>query len=116
MPRGVGCLLLLLHAGQCVGCLGLGESLRSMKFPHPREEGRIIRDAMGYKLRDACQTKTFFTAQNSTSDYPSLPPNTGGKGVSRMARSQIRKGSQSVANRFSPQFQEMVDVQTLVLI
>ena len=61
VPRGVGCLLLLLllHVGQCVGCLGLGESLRSMKFPRPREEGRIIRDAMGYKLRDACQTKTF---------------------------------------------------------
>ena len=57
--------------------------------------------------------KHFFTAQTSTSDYPSLPPNTGGKGVSRMARSQIRKGRRSVANRFSPQFQEIGDVQTL---
>ena len=30
------------------------------------EEGRIIRDAMGYKLQDACQTKTLF---HCTTDF-----------------------------------------------
>ena len=39
-------------------------------------EGRIIRDAMGYKLQDAfAKQKHCFTApQTSSSDYPGLPP------------------------------------------